>query len=187
VETRKTIIDQIIFPSGTYRIIKRLYKTKGSRRQIITDDKNHPSLETMTVFYIVEKGDKKYWVKQNSDDRSANTDSEWARGTEHYDVITHSGGTIGLVKLLEKSNNALRMEYLDGYVNINKTDLFDKQTARILFSKFVDKTELVEYDFSVNNIMVKTDENFLHIRLVDLDVSQCKLKEKARRFINEYL
>jgi len=183
MENRKTIK----FPSGDYYVSKNLYRTKGSHNQIITEDNTLGNLEKDTVFYIVERESKKYWVKEHITDLRS-IEVEWETCAKHqYSRCYPDNSTFNTVKFFDKNENAILMEYLEGYENLAQVSLnaLNKYKLCKMLYDFIEDTNLVEYDLSFNNVMLKINTNKIDVKLIDFDVACINLKKHGLEFIKK--
>jgi len=167
-----------------YKILKKLYRTRGSENQLLTASiPGSRIIEDRRTFYIVEKDGEKFFVKEYSDPDYGSGELGYPEniGYEHCVTsrlkgeITYNSHNIDVPMVFERDGNKLLFEYLSGYEKLNKAGCMKWLDKQLLVDKLVKlwlMNKRVEYyDLCANNTMVRLDGNKLSVRLIDFEYS----------------
>lgn len=174
-----------------YRILERLYRTKGGKNQKLQKTMDASSEKNM-VFYILERGNIKYWMKENNfpdshyHNRSNSikeTKDEFDRGKQCNFRLGTNECEVTTVKYIDYEDNRIVQEYCD-YTPLRESDLTadEKKLLRSTLSVWIRLLPVDNYDFGTNNIMVKREEKLL-VKMIDFANSPDKTKEKCKQLI----
>ena len=175
----------IQFDNKDYTIKKILYKSRGSKNQILTQEKNEKT-ENRRTFYLVERNGIKCWVKEY-------TDSDYGYGIEYEFNETRRLLLPSLMGLHEISTvhvftiekNKILMEYLEDYHKFNPMVLNHIQRLLIkgLIEKWIKEHDVHDYDMCNNNTMIKISKKNISIKLLDFEYSIGVDQLRWRQFV----
>jgi len=154
-----------------YTILDKYYRTPGSfnQRLVLEKDSKNIVLEEKCYFYLLLLNKKKYWAKVNISLTEATR--EFERGSKYNSIkIESSNFTISNVFHIVRDANVILLEYLEdytNYVNLDSSYTNDKPIIKNAIKEWFKKSNIDFYDLSVNNILVKKQDQKLDIRLID--------------------
>lgn len=169
--------DKVIsFDNRDYRIVKTIYRTIGSADQLLTTAKGDKT-EPRRIFYIVECGDKLFWVKEYINPAAYHDiDYEFAETKRLHSTTPMGLHEISTPKMFCVENGRILMEYCDGYKKIHEVPLNPPQrdVVRSLIAKWIkEHPDVHNYDMCANNILVRKENisGILSVRLIDFEYS----------------
>jgi hypothetical protein len=176
------------FNGKEYKVIKTLYRTKGSHNQRLAEHISEETKERRRRFYLVERNGRKYFVKEYHDREYGgnlgypkNIEYEYETTKRLYGDITRRHGTIGVPKVIAREDERILFEYLDGY---RKPHVNELQAIHRLVLEWLRSKDIDNYDLCANNILVKVlpkrknGVTQYEVRMIDFEYSEDR---KVRR------
>jgi len=170
----------MIFNGKEYRVKLELYRTKGSKNQKLAQYISEETKERRRKFYIVERNDKKYFIKEYTDKEyggnlgyPTNIEYEFDTTKSLEGDITRRDGVIGAVKAIGRDKNRIMFEYLDGY---RKPHISELTAIQRLVYEWLKNKDVKAYDLGINNMMVKTGKKKngvtqYNVKMIDFEFS----------------
>ena len=198
-KTQGSCNQRIIESTKVERTLKRLYPQSLGSYLL----GRHGAFISVNFYLVLRKG-KKYWVKEElsetqceypigkkgfEDKKKINI--EWERRKKfHYSRTYSDGSTFKAVEFLDRNKNSILMEYLEDYHNLGTMTLNTSAKLRLcsmLADFLVTRTNLTDYDLSLNNVMLKSFPRRLDVRLVDFETGGNIVMEDGIKFIKNLL
>jgi SAM-dependent methyltransferase len=175
----------MFFENEKYIVNKKLYRTKGSIKQRLVEEKDN--IESRRTFYIVEKDNILFWVKEYTDPSLGfSIQYEYDESNKFVDLIIFEGHNISSVRPLALEGNKILFEYCDKYKTLPNTTLNEeeKNIVKKLLCLWIDQQDVHDYDLVPNNIMIKKADK-ISIKLIDFEYSEGENKEKWNKTISQ--
>lgn len=180
-----------------YSILKTFLKTKGSFNQKLVDEDNLLKIENLVIddemkFFLASNSvnNKRYWIKQNLNNRTENTEIEWNRNRKFDFSYKKNNFSVSPVQFFDRTKDCILMEYLEDYINIDKCALIDHKLIDnlkeffIYFGNYM-QNNILTFDLTVNNMMISHDEEKINIKLIDFDEARNRnYKNDVLRIMN---
>ena len=159
---------KMIINGRSYNVLTEMYKSIGSVNQILTD-KPIENVEKRRRFFIVERNDVKFWVKQRLGiENVASLIAEFYRMKKYYRKLIIGNVIVRPVVAYEQEDDYLLMEYLEGYVRSTEYD--NKDLVINSIKKWIEYTNIDCFDAHMNNFLVKEEGGSIDIALVDFEL-----------------
>ena len=159
-----------------YSIKKTLYRSKGGNKQQLTNKPNKHT-EKKVKFYILENDGDLFWGKEQNKKRLKNAIHEYKNGQNYENIEIDIGSdNISPVKYIafDKKKNIIVQEFCDDFKKIGEVTPDIRKRVKKLLHEWLLKSNIKEYDLSLNNIIVKETDGTLSIKLLDFDVAPDK-------------
>ncbi len=165
--------NKVIFDGKVYIVRQTLYRTIGSFQQRLVSTKGSKT-ERRRTFYVVERNQKLFWVKEYTEPTSYhNIDYEFIETHRLHSATCIGPNEIQTVQMLGVENDRLLMEYCDDYVKLHEISLTSQQQTIVsqLITKWLQEhPDVHNYDMCGNNILIKSNDG-ISIRLIDFEYS----------------
>lgn len=161
---------------GDYFVLKKLYRTEGSLNQRFTEDVISQT-EKKRTFYIVQKDNKKYWIKEYTDPSLGHgIEYEYKETKKLCDPVCIDGHSIKAASVHALKGNRIVMDYYENhkpYAQLRNTltDV-EKSLLRKLIEKWLNDSGVKNYDLSNNNTLITFDsDDNMSVIMVDFERS----------------
>ena len=154
-----------------YHVESIFLRTKGSRNQKLFlhgHESKHTEVETRTKFYLLTRRGNNYFAKWDSRENLVSREYERGMRVQNHCVVM-SGVSVRPVQYVAQDGLYVITKYLPHHRTWRTASMApeSKLKAKEAIIRWLETSGLKRYDLSVNNVMVRHENNELDIQLID--------------------